>query len=588
MATRLFTRLNDFVLNNTLALKAYINKICDEVETQYDSLTTQLALIAAAQATGDSALAELDAIANDDLLTISEKMGPLLRLYTDLESRYADLYSRATTLSVSTTALTTARTNWQSYLTGLSPAWNDLSGDTTLLVNFLADKAFPTGWSTSSATTAASGIYTTVTDSASVARGTISRSNSQTAGAKQYSAHILVKKDSTAASTRTARLEIVSSGGTGKTGGINIDTSLGTTGGSSNLNASGVYDLGDDWLLYITMTTAANDTSVLLRFSPAFNASLTSTSATNSTTGSVTVRSPIIALGAASKLGRFYMAGLLATYSAAMTAVLKAISQVDGATSIVIDPISDVRVYADSAGTVKTGELPRDIGITASNGSTSVTTAGTWSRTATTGVTCTIGSATGILNITALSVNEALVPISFVYSGVTRTGNVHIVRIDDAASTAGSGGTGTVATTTTLGTTTGTSYDTTNAVSTVLTVTAGAAGKVQCTAPIGFKRSSSSAGLTGAYGKWQWRVPAGTWADITTEVASSADAETVADPGDPVIRLSGSISVTHTKTGLTNGSSYEFRFVWRRTNTSGTSSDIYRVTGTMTADGTVA
>lgn len=592
MATRLFTRLNDFVLNNGLALKAYIDKICDEIESQYDgiqsnigSLATQLALINTAQSTADTALAQLDVIANDDKLTISEKMGPLLRLYTDLESRYADLYARATTLAVSTTALTTARTNWQTYLTGLSPAWNDLSGDTTLLTSFLADKAFPTGWSTTTASTSASGIYTIVTDASTGARGYIGRSRTQTAATTQYSAHILVKKDAT--TSRFARLEIVAAGGTAKTGGININTSTGTTGGSSNLDASGVYDLGDDWLLFITFTTNSNNTSVELRFSPAFNATLTSSTAANSTTGSVTVRSPILAVGAASKLGRFYMAGLLATYSAAMTAVAKAISQVDGATSVVIDPFSDVIVYATSTGTVKTGELTRNVELTASQGSADVTALGTWTRTTTAGVTCTIGSATGVLAITALTSSEVFIPVSFVYAGVTRTATVHVRRIDDPPTLSGSSGSST-ASTTTLGNTTGTTYDTTNAVSATLTVKAGSAGKVQCSAPLTFRRTSTSDGETGCYGKWQWRVVAGTFADITTEVAHDSTSGVLEKPSGAIVATAGSISVTHTKTGLTSGTDYEFRFLWRQDNVSGVASAIYRSNGTLTADGTVA
>lgn len=278
-------------------------------------------------------------------------------------------------------------------------------------------------------------------------------------------------------------------------------------------------------------------------------------------------------------------------FYSARQALINKMADVASAQSVVINPFADVIVYADSAGTVKTGELPRDVGITASSGLTNVTTAGTWSRTATTGVTCTIGAATGILNITALTTLEVYVPVSFTYSGVTRTGTVHIVRQDDppTSGTGGSSGssTGTKASTTTLANATATTYGT--AESATLTVEAGAAGKVKCTAPFGYKRTPGTAsGATGCFGKWQWRALAGTWADITTEVADTDDATTVVNAGDPTQNTIGSISVTHTKDTLTAGTQYEFKFLWRKVDVSGDVDDIYRSGGTLTADGTVA
>lgn len=258
--------------------------------------------------------------------------------------------------------------------------------------------------------------------------------------------------------------------------------------------------------------------------------------------------------------------------------------------SVVMDPISDVIIYADSAGVVKTGELPREVGVTASNGLTNLTSSVTWARTATTGVTCTIGASTGILSITDLSVAEVNIPVSFTYGTITREGKVHVVRQDDpptVASGGSGGGAGTKATTTTLANATATTYGT--AESATLTVEAGAAGKVTCTAPIGFKRTpGTAAGVTGAYGKWQWRALAGSWADIATEVADTADAETIVNSGDPTQNTIGSISVTHTKTGLTAGTQYEFKFLWRKVDVSGDVDSIYRSGGTLTADGTVA
>ncbi len=251
-----------------------------------------------------------------------------------------------------------------------------------------------------------------------------------------------------------------------------------------------------------------------------------------------------------------------------------------GSTGVLIDPFPSVTIYADGTGTVKSAQLPKSVSLTASNGTADVTTSGTWSRTVTTGVTCTIGAATGIVSITALSASAVEVPISFTYSGVTRTGTLKIIRQDDApTNTGGAGATGgTTGTTTTLGDTTGTAYDTTNAVSNTLTVIAGSGGRVDLSAPITYDRSTAISGSTGALGKWQWRVPAGVWADApggetTYTIAASSSSG------------SGEISAADAVTGLTNGSTYEFRFLWRRSNVSGTASNIYRVTGTLTAVG---
>lgn len=271
----------------------------------------------------------------------------------------------------------------------------------------------------------------------------------------------------------------------------------------------------------------------------------------------------------------------------ARQALFNKMDEVASAQSIVIDPFPDVTIYADSNGTVKTGELPKDLGITASKGASEVTTSGTWSRTVTSGVTCTIGAATGILNITALSVLEVSVPISFVYSGVTRTATVKIIRVDDPPTNSGGGGAtgGTSASTTTLGNTTGTAYDTTNAVSGVMTIDTGTSGDISVTGTISFKRTDTTNGATGCLGKAQYRVPAGAWADLDTEDSDSGDATYEANPGDPTINTAGSISITQTNTALSASTTYEVRWLWRRANVSGTASNIYRVSGTITATG---
>jgi hypothetical protein len=406
MATRLFTRLNDFVLNNTLALKAYINAILDQVEEQYDSIQQNIADITSVEAL-------IDDIGSDGILSRTEKLIVVREVQGFIDEK-SGIDTQATALSITTekTTYDTAYTALFTYLGGLSPAWNDTTQDTPI--------------------------------------------------------------------TRA------------------------------------------------TWDSKFND------------------------------------------------------YYSARQALFNKFDGNASAQSVIIDPFADVIIYADSTGTVKTGQLPKNVSLTASKGNMAVTTAGAWSRTVTSGITCTIGSATGILAISAFTGTDVRVPISFVYGGVTRTATVHVLKQLDPPTSSGGGGAtgGTTASTTTLGDTTGTSYDTTNAVSGVLTVTAGTGGQVACSASFAFWRVSGT-GSTGAFGKWIWRVPAGVWADITTEVQETD----VCSSTSGNIDSEGTITVSHTKTGLTSGSSYEFRFLWRRRNVSGTAADVTYVYGALQATG---
>lgn len=275
-------------------------------------------------------------------------------------------------------------------------------------------------------------------------------------------------------------------------------------------------------------------------------------------------------------------------FYSARQALFNKMDDVASAQSIVIDPFPDITVYADSSGTAKTGELPKQLGITASKGASEVTTSGSWTRTATSGVTCTIGAATGIFEVTALTVVEVSVPISFVYSGVTRTAAVKIIRADDPPTNSGGGGAtgGTSASTTTVGNTTGTAYDLTNAISATMTIDTGTNGQIDVTGRIDFKRTDTTSGSTGCLAKAQYRVPAGAWADVAAEDADDADASyTPASGGDPALSVPGSIPITQTITGLSASTTYEVRWAWRRVNVSGTASNVYRSSGTITATG---
>lgn len=116
-----------------------------------------------------------------------------------------------------------------------------------------------------------------------------------------------------------------------------------------------------------------------------------------------------------------------------------------------------------------------------------------------------------------------------------------------------------------------------------VTVVASATGNITISGSLSFKCTPKSTGV-GSYGmslKAQWRLVGGAFADITTEVACSAEA-TITDPfGDGVlVTNAGAISFNFQKTGLTNGSNYEFQILARRTG-SGTGLGSRTITGTV-------
>jgi hypothetical protein len=536
MATRLFNRLSDFHLSNKLALKAMFDKICGEVESQFDQVAQNVTDIAAAEADIAAVVAdvaalssEVDTIGTDSILSKVEKL-IVIRGVNDIINEKSGLDTQATALGITTekTTYDSAYTTLISYLGGLSPAYTDTTQNTAIV-----------------------------------------RATWNTNFNSYYSARIalLNKMDDVNYSTASSALTAI-----------------------TNITTDSVLDKGEKQQLVQIVNNIINEKSGL--DSQATTLSITTEKSTYDTAYTALVTTYLGGLSPAytdttqnTTIVRSTFNTKFNDYYTARAALVNKMADVASAQSIVIDPVSDVIIYADETGTIKTGQLTKNVNLTASKGNATVTTSGTWSRTATSGVTCAIGASTGVLAISAMTGSDVYIPVSFTYLGVTRTANVHVKRDDDPPTNSGGSGStgGTSGSTTTLGDTNGTSYDTTNAVSATITVTAGSVGQVACTAPITFGRNAGIDGENGAYGKWQWRVPAGVWADITTEVQDSVTALEDSSGGIP---HNGSLSVSHTKTGLTPSSSYEFRFLWRRRNVATVYDDVYRVSGTMTATGT--
>lgn len=249
-----------------------------------------------------------------------------------------------------------------------------------------------------------------------------------------------------------------------------------------------------------------------------------------------------------------------------------------------------VIIFADSSGAPKTGEIDKIVLCKLFRLGTALTSGVTWAASLITGnATFSIsGTGTGTLTITGPNNStmavESIIRLTGSYLSIARTLDIKVIRQDDppTSSGGGSGNPGTSASTTSLGNTVGSSFPGT--ASSTLTCKAGTGGQVACTFPGSYKRNTASAvGTSTATGKWQWRVVAGSWADI--DAGDTGDiAETVNEP--PVINEAGTGAFNATKTGLTSGTDYEFQFLWHRTTVTGTSAiELYRSAGTLLVSG---
>lgn len=229
-----------------------------------------------------------------------------------------------------------------------------------------------------------------------------------------------------------------------------------------------------------------------------------------------------------------------------------------------IDGDKTITIEADYLGTIVSGELTKDVAYRLFRNGVQVTSGVTWSRTVISGSSTTsiTGTGTGTLSISAFT-SETKLRITAVYGSTTRTFDVTI-QLHQAGEPVSGGSGSTSASTTTISSTSSSSYGSANAGP--LTIECPSSGIINYSLAGFFKRTTSSAGTSGAHGKVQWRIVGGVFADVTTETASQADAETINEP--PVQQSRGTLNIpgggaAGQKSGLTPGSQYEFQLLLR-------------------------
>jgi hypothetical protein len=229
---------------------------------------------------------------------------------------------------------------------------------------------------------------------------------------------------------------------------------------------------------------------------------------------------------------------------------------------------------ADFTGVIPSTAFPRSLTARRQRGNTDVSGSTTWTV-ATGGCTATITD--GVVSITAVAASGFVDVISN-RDGVELVGRIIVTKVVAAPPSSGGGGGGS-ASDSSIADVVSASYGTVHAGP--MTVTAAAGGVVTLSAALEFDTTQASpAGTFGLYGKWQWRIVGGSWADVASEIAETIGVEVVDEGGGIFVSyFPGAISVAMSKTGLTPATDYEFQLLLR--NPTGTRARY--VTGTASA-----
>ena len=233
--------------------------------------------------------------------------------------------------------------------------------------------------------------------------------------------------------------------------------------------------------------------------------------------------------------------------------------EINADVTMVVTSPPPISVAYNFDSSIKAGQLPKTLNFKLLRGTgTDVTTLANWSAVLKSGSAAfTIGAATGILEITTLS-SDAVFEASASYLGVVRKGQSSASRkLDDPPVMGGGAGGATSDATSSISATTSSAYASAN--TRILTIAAGSGGVVNLSFAGEFTRATS--GNASAFGKWQWRVVGGTFADVATEIASASSASTSGPPEPDT--TAGTIAVNQQKSGLTTAVNYEFQLLLR-------------------------
>jgi hypothetical protein len=222
-----------------------------------------------------------------------------------------------------------------------------------------------------------------------------------------------------------------------------------------------------------------------------------------------------------------------------------------------------INFNADYTGALIAGQISQTVTFQRKVGSTDVSATTTWVATPSSGITCSISSI-GVLSFTAVA--NGTVSVTAAYGGTTLAYYLAVNKIPGAAPGAGGGGGGSTSVYTgTIGSTSSSSYP--GGASSEITLTCGASGQIDLSLTLPFLVSGGASGVSyHAAAKIQWKIAGGTYADVATETGDSYPAvAAVSPPSIDGSASDGEIDILTNKSGLTSGSSYVFKVLWRST-----------------------
>lgn len=516
------------------------------VATALAQAATAIQQAQAAQATADDAIGSITAMADDGVLAGVEKK-QLIIDDSRLQGAWTILDAQAGQLGITAEriAAATARTNWLALRNAIVPAWNDTDSDSPV------DRTS----------------YVTTLNAYATALTTLQKAiNAKVATTADWNGVTGAGKDQLVADAATAKSNAAIA-----IGQITIIQSDGylAAGEKRDIKAR-VADIQAEYPGMLAKAAAQGISSTvyqaayaallayLATLSPAWDNSLLDT-----------------AIAPATFNGKFsdyyYAKADLQIASADLTAPN---------TPSITGPMP-LNFSADYLGQLDSGQVPQDFPYKRLRGATDVTSSTAWSIIASDGVAVSIGAADGVAHVTAVTKDAGSFTIRSVYAGVTRDQSVTVQRNRAAApvNTGSTGNPGTSGSVLANGSTGSTDYG--GAESAPFTCVAGTAGQVALASTLNVSLYATS-GMLSQYGyaMAQWRLPGGTWADV-------AGSECLSDGPATYDKFEGSVPTTltfgATKTGLTSGTTYEFRLKFRKA--SGTSGQIMSFSGTFAGTG---
>lgn len=250
-----------------------------------------------------------------------------------------------------------------------------------------------------------------------------------------------------------------------------------------------------------------------------------------------------------------------------------------------LDGLSTFNFSADYLGAISAGQLPLTLDYTRLLSGLDVSADATWSIVDVSGVvsgTITISTEGTVTVPSGFAMGAtAYFTVRSVYDGLTIDKVVTLTKGTAAPPSTGSGG-GTSVFDTSFSGVSGTSMA---AISDILTVKTGTSGVITFSAPLSVIVSADAPeGDFEVALIWRWRAVGGSFADVSTEVASAPDASVAQDPEYlAYFATYGAVACSPTKTGLSASTDYEVQLFARRTSAS-PSRTVY-FSGTASATG---